>query len=140
MLTYKQLRPFIKRNNKFVKNTYYQSRNTKFQKILVGNQTEAERIFGKYLQNKLVKFIPQKSFLKPYSRIIDFYLPKILVGFEIDGQSHNGKEKEEYIKDFSFFKTRGIIIHRIKNEDVYSGKFREFIDFIVKGGSVGKYE
>ena len=64
----------------------------------------------------------QKGFLKPFHRIVDFYLPQYRLIIEIDGGYHNDTKDKDDIKGkvWGRFKTL-----RILNEDVYNSNFVE---------------
>jgi len=52
-------------------------RNNNLYKIkLIKKPTKAELIFKKFLEDKGIRFMFQKGFLKPFHRIVDFYIPK----------------------------------------------------------------
>ena len=74
-----------------------------------------------YKDRKKRKFVKQKIFEdiqhnKAY--IVDFYIPKLKLVFEVDGDSHKGKWNETYdAVRSSFLATRGIKVVRFTNEE-----------------------
>jgi very-short-patch-repair endonuclease len=96
--------------------------------------TPAEKVFGDYLFYELgIRFRFQKGFFVPFHRIMDFYIRgEKHLGVEIDGSSHDGKEEKDLRKDKMFLDQRGIKVYRFRNEDIYSGKFKESLHEILK--------
>lgn len=82
------------------------------------NQTDAERLFWKYLRNKQtgVKFFRQYG-IGPY--ILDFYSPKTRLAIELDGGQHAEKEARCHDEKRSYFLSRhNIKTIRFWNNDV----------------------
>jgi very-short-patch-repair endonuclease len=52
--------------------------------------------------------------------ISDFYLPQAKVVFELDGESHRGKENKDKERDQWLLSTYGITTIRFTNSEVYS--------------------
>jgi very-short-patch-repair endonuclease len=80
------------------------------------NPTDAEDTFWKLVSYKRTgfKFVRQK----PIGRcILDFYCSKLLLGIEIDGDSHDHKEYYDKARD-NYLNNRGIKTVRYRNEDV----------------------
>ena len=96
----------------------YKHELTKRARINRKNPTPAEKLlWGKVLSNKQLqgyKFLRQKPLLY---FILDFYCSEILLGIEVDGDSHD--EKEEYDKERTMLlEQTGIKILRYTNDDV----------------------
>jgi len=87
-----------------------------YRKKLILNQTPAEKEFIRLL--KILKadklFHPQEVL---FGFILDFYAPKLFLGIEIDGSSHNGKEEYDK-KRSSILAANGIEIIRFTNNEV----------------------
>jgi len=110
-----------------------QTRNHRFIKELKLKPTKAELILKQWFFNNKIKAIFQKGFLKPFHRIVDFYIPNGGLILEIDGKYHkNDILKKDYIKDLQWKNKRKMKTIRIKNEDVYNGKYKEILNFLVK--------
>ncbi len=52
--------------------TKLQSRNSKFRLELINRITPTEKIVKDWLEENKIRFMFQKGFLKPFSRIVDF--------------------------------------------------------------------
>lgn len=112
MFTYKQRKEWGLRQTQR-KNSFYRSN-------LIKKATRQEIIVKNYLDSKGVKYIFQKGFLKPFHRIVDFYIPSMRLIIEIDGLYHQYTKDKDELKDklWSRFKTL-----RITNEQVDSGDY-----------------
>ena len=88
---------------------------------LRNNQTKPEEILWQYLSNNKIKglrFFRQYS-VGPY--ILDFYCPKLRLGIEIDGESHDTSDVKIYDKERTeYLDGADIKILRFKNEEVVS--------------------
>ncbi len=92
------------------------------QKRLVREATTAELAFKSFLEQKKIKFEFQKGCKSGNCFfIVDFFLPDTKVGIEIDGSSHDGKEKKDQQRT-RWLKTNGFIskMLRFKNEDIFT--------------------
>jgi len=58
--------------------------------------------------------------------ILDFYLPRINLAFEVDGSFHDNRKNYDKIRD-EYIATKGLKIIRYKNEDVFVNGFRDVI-------------
>ncbi len=90
------------------------------------NPTLAESAFYKNLQGVYLEFISKQHHFvgRTFAFILDAYLPKIKIGFEIDGKHHQFNPtqiKKDKFRD-SYCKTHGIIIHRLTNEQAMNRK------------------
>jgi very-short-patch-repair endonuclease len=97
-----------------------QRNNLKYRNELRQRATKSEIKFKKILDENQIKYIFQKGFLKPFHRIVDFYIPRKKLIIEIDGGYHKEpyyKEKDR-IKDAVFLKVRGLKTVRLTNEQV----------------------
>lgn len=89
-------------------------------------KTEAELFLFKQFQRWKIKFKTQRP-VDYY--IVDFILPEYKMIVEVDGPSHIGKEKYDFIRE-EYLKKRGFLFLRLKNEEVLSGS-TNFIKFIL---------
>ena len=106
-----------------------QRRNSNFLKALRKKATKEELIVKEYLESLGIRFIFQKGFLKPFHRIVDFYLPRAnapSVIIEVDGGYHKDFQWKDEQKDIAG-NSRGFMTLRIQNEDVLNGKYKEII-------------
>jgi very-short-patch-repair endonuclease len=112
-----------------------QKRNSRYIVELRKKATKSELIFKKMLDENNVKYIFQKGFIsKGFHCIVDFYIPKRKICFEIDGGVHLSKmqiEKDRK-KDNYLIKTRGFTVIRIKNEDVKNVNILELFLYRIK--------
>lgn len=124
------------RYNKRLKNNKYKTesalrhaKNSLYSSELKERATLPELIVYNYLTSKGIYFMFQKGFLKPFHRIVDFYLPKpknIII--EVDGGYHKDTVEKDFYKDL-VWKQKGFKTIRITNEEVESGDFSK-LDFI----------
>lgn len=117
----------IRRIKRRLENGHYKNsadelnaRNLLYKFSLEKRPTQAELLFGDYLQSIKVDFLFQKGFLRPFHRIYDFYIPGRKIAFEIDGSSHDGKEAKDARKDRWYLDERGIRTFRITNREVFN--------------------
>lgn len=97
-----------------------QSLGSLYSKELSHRPTSAEILFGNYLvELKVFPFQFQKPILKPQLYILDFYLPKHFVAFEIDGSSHDNRKIQDEERDVNLW-NRGIKTYRFTNDEVYN--------------------
>lgn len=61
------------------------------------------------------RYIFQKGFLKPFHRIVDFYLPKKKTIVEVDGGYHKHTRERDALKDKLWLEQRGMKTIRIPN-------------------------
>ena len=107
-----------------------QRNNSKYRLELKKKATKQELIFKKFLEENHIKFIFQKGFLKPFHRIVDFYIKKYRLIIEIDGGYHKNCIAKDSYKDKIWLKLKFRTL-RISNEDVDNGKFKIiFTNFI----------
>lgn len=107
-----------------------QKKNARFIKELRKKATKAEELLGKYLIQRGIYFIFQKGFLKPFHRIVDFYLPVRSIIIEVDGGYHNTIKKKDDYKDARWKKERYLHTIRITNQEVYKGDFSKVDKYI----------
>lgn len=112
---------------------YWRSRMDKFKNRLKLKPTKEELIVLSFLIENGIYFKFQKGFVKPFTRIVDFYLPKpFKTIIEIDGGYHINTHKKDARKDF-VWGNLGYKTIRISNEDVNSGRYKEILEqFIVE--------
>jgi very-short-patch-repair endonuclease len=94
----------------------------KYKKELKIKITPAEKIFKSKLKQSKIKFREQKGFIRGDTFIIaDFFIPKIQTIIEIDGCYHNTEKQKlrDFYKD-KFYKSIGLNVIRISNEEVYN--------------------
>lgn len=80
--------------------------------------TPAEITVGCWLAVLQIPFIYQKGFLKPFHRIVDFYLPKGKIIIEVDGKIHDKLKRKDKVKDITFLRDRRFRTLRYKNQEV----------------------
>jgi very-short-patch-repair endonuclease len=92
-----------------------------FRSKLIHRATHQERIFKEYLIASKIPFVFQKGFLRPFYRIVDFYLPTRQIIVEIDGQYHDhvNTAKSDAHKDLRWqqFPTLRILNRQVENGD-----------------------
>ncbi len=103
---------------------YYRSKNNLYRRQLRKNPTKEELIFKEYMSEIEQDVSFQKGFITPFSRIVDFYIPKRKVIIEIDGGYHLNTTRQDNYKDLMWLQKRGMRTLRIKNEDVLNGNFK----------------
>lgn len=105
-----------------------QKNNSRYRKELLNNPTKEELIFKKYLESLGLKFNFQKGFLKPFHRIVDFYIKKYRLIIEIDGGYHLNTLDKDALKDkiWNRFRTLRITNSQI-NDGSYESIFKEYI-------------
>jgi len=112
------------------------SRNMLFRKRLIHKPTKAELVVRKWFMENLEsnpKF--QKGFLRPFHRIVDFYIPKHKIIIEVDGGYHKGTVRKDAIKDDRWLSERGCETIRIKNEEVFDGSYVDKLtSFLIERG------
>lgn len=105
-----------------------QKNNHKYLKVLRANPTWEELIVKDYLDDIGVEHIFQKGFLKPFHRIVDFYIPKKKLIIEVDGSAHKFKKRKDGRKDREWLSKRGIKTLRIRNDETYTWKYIHLIN------------
>jgi very-short-patch-repair endonuclease len=113
------------------------SRNMIYRKRLLNKPTKAELIVRKWLKKRMhsnPKF--QKGFLKPFHRIVDFYIPKHKIIIEVDGGYHINTKEKDRIKDKRWLEERGCVTIRITNEDVFNGTYKKILTNFLEGRGV----
>jgi len=105
----------------------------KYSKELIDKATSWEIKFRKILDSSNIEYIFQYPVIceKKHLYIIDFYLPKYKLAFELDGAHHY--EKENIRKDnfrTKKLKALGIEVKRIMNRNVDLINSKMLIDFI----------
>jgi len=123
----------LKKGRYLEKSDHRRALNSLYRRILKDSPTKAELIVQIYLEKIGVRAIFQKGFLKPFHRIVDFYIPSLMLIIEVDGNSHRKTRKNDRIKDERWFNERDMDTLRITNQQVYSGKFKEMLDNEVFG-------
>lgn len=99
-----------------------QRRNNLFVKKLRENPTKEELVFKRWLEDNKVYFKFQKGFLRPYHRIVDFYIPKKKIIIEIDGDYHKDVHQKDFMKDVTWA-AMGYLTIRIPNFFINDGTF-----------------
>jgi very-short-patch-repair endonuclease len=106
-----------------------------YQKGLIKRQTSAEKRFAEILSNLKIENIFQHPLNIGCSDfyILDFYLPHLNLGFEIDGPSHYKKDGllKDRIREKRIWEFHGIKIYRWSNKRVLE-KSREIVKFMNK--------
>ena len=98
---------------------FRQSLMSHFQRELCNRPTPAELMFGGYLcELGLTPFDFQKQILTPKLYLLDFYLDKSFVAFEIDGASHENKKDADAYRDEILLSQRAIKTYRFTNDEV----------------------
>ncbi len=99
--------------------TSARTRLKEYRKNNLENMTKAEREFrGLFIMSfPGITLEPQKIIYRGSSGyLIDFYLPKYLIGIEIDGSSHTQPKQIDYdVERTGYLKTKGIKILRLTN-------------------------
>lgn len=96
-----------------------QSLGSLYEKELRNRPTPAELMFGNYLcEMQLIPFDFQRQVLTPKMYILDFYMERYFVAFEIDGSVHKGREGKDAERDAILKEHRGIKTYRFTNEEV----------------------
>lgn len=89
-----------------------------YQKELCSRPTAAEIVFGNYLlELGVTPFYFQKVILSPKIFILDFFT-RGCIAFEIDGESHIGKESKDAERDATLLFYRHIKTYRFTNHEV----------------------
>ena len=101
-----------------------QVRNAKYIVELRKKATRQELIVKDYLDTQGIRAMFQKGFLKPFHRIVDFYIPKHRLIIEIDGGYHKDCVDKDLIKDMAWRRFKTI---RITNEQVDDGRYTEML-------------
>lgn len=107
-------------------------RNSLFRKNLIIRITPQEAIVKKFLEERGVRFLFQHGMLKPFHRIVDFYIPgsktKRLI-IEIDGGYHMQSDivVKDANKDRAALEDRKCRTLRISNKQVNGGEFKSII-------------
>lgn len=100
---------------------------SRYRTDLIKNKTKEEGIFRYILEKLDIKFKFQHVITyndELYNRkffIVDFYIPKIKIVFEVDGKQHytkNGIEKD--LKRDKILKSLGYEVKRFRNPEVYN--------------------
>jgi len=106
------------------------SRNRHRVSLLRNTPTASELEFRLFLETLRVPFIFQKGFLRPFHRIVDFYIPKRFLNtgkglaIEIDGPSHDDAEKDER-RDQIYSESRKIEFFRLKDDEIFDGSYQQ---------------
>jgi len=102
-----------------------QQRNLNYIRNLRKRATRAEIIFRKFLIKNHIYHKFQKGLLKPFHRIVDFYIPYIGYIIEIDGSIHDRLVEKDNFKDYLFLRERGLKTIRITNTEILDGTFEQ---------------
>lgn len=105
------------------------ARNSLYRGELKQKATPAEILFEEWLKEQNIRYMFQKGFLKPFHRIVDFYIPKTRTIIEIDGGYHSYIEDKDNKKDLIWSK-KGYKTIRIRNEEVYNNNFKLDLDIL----------
>ena len=99
----------------------------RFRERLEKNKTNSEVLFNKTLEcildftgvhfetNHIVQVSKDRCFY------IDFYIPELYLGFEIDGKIHEGRDNYDTKRDI-LLAEKNILICRFKNEEIKTKK------------------
>jgi very-short-patch-repair endonuclease len=98
-----------------------------YRQELASNATAAEKIVREFLIDNNVRHQFQKTYIRPFHRIVDFYIPRRKIIIEIDGGYHKDILSKDLIKDEMWKKERGCKTIRITNEQVYSGEYQRIL-------------
>lgn len=96
----------------------HQRNNFKYIEKLKSKPTEAEKSVMILLEQIGERYIFQKGFLKPFHRIVDFYIPKKKIIIEVDGGYHKDTREKDFLKDKLWLEKRGMKTIRITNEQI----------------------
>lgn len=93
-----------------------------YSKELRYKQTESEKRFEEIYKSHArarYRIIPQRIFFFNLNTgyIVDFYIPKLKLVFEIDGDSHKYQTRYDQQRT-NYLESRGIKVYRISNHDV----------------------
>lgn len=102
-----------------------QARNAKYIVELRKKATRQELKVKEYLDSQNIRAMFQKGFLKPFHRIVDFYIPKHRLIIEIDGGYHKDCVDKDLIKDLVWGRFKTL---RITNEQVDDGSYKKILD------------
>jgi ATP-dependent DNA helicase RecG len=117
----------VQRNKYQCHEGYVSAISTIYRKELTQKATEAELVVKQFLEDWGVRHQFQKTFIKPFHRIADFYIPKKKIIIEVDGGYHQTTQRKDKIKDELWEKRRGCRTIRITNEQVFSGDFQKVL-------------
>jgi len=98
----------------------FSKRHAIFVSRLRKNPTAAENEFCRRLTALGLDYRFQQSFMKPFPRVADFFIPSLNLIVEIDGGCHNAEEDRH--RDELFRAVRGIHTIRFTNEQVMAGE------------------
>lgn len=89
-------------------------------KRLLKNMTPAECRFREILRKHKIRFVCQKIvYVNEWQfYILDFYIPSLKLGIELDGSHHN-KQKKKDNKRTKALNALGVSIVRFKNQEVW---------------------
>ena len=97
---------------------YNKTSDKRKRRLLRKGMTFCEKILWIHLRRKQLGV----RFLRQYSIdqfVIDFYLPKIKLAIELDGDVHNNPDQKEYdVKRQEYLETFGITFLRITNDEL----------------------
>lgn len=108
-----------------------QKNNFKYRSQLIDRATKEEVLLKRWLDEVNVRYLFQKGFLKPFHRIVDFYIPKKKIIIEIDGGYHKNTRLKDSQKD-TIWGQKGFKTYRILNEQVLDGSFVQLLSNILK--------
>jgi len=108
----------IKKYKKPISYIQTQKNNAEYRKKLIKRATPSELKFKKFLDENNIRYMFQKGFLKPFHRIVDFYIPKYKLIIEIDGGYHINTKKKDDFKDrmWGRFKTLRILNNQVSDD------------------------
>ena len=104
--------------------SYTMAKNSVYRKELELNPTMAELLVKQYLEEIGISFKFQKGFVKPFHRIVDFYIPNLSTIIEVDGGYHDLIKEKDLQKDYLWKHQRGMKTIRLMNDEVYTGLFK----------------
>lgn len=98
------------------------ARNSLYLQELRKKPTNSEIIFGDWMFSNKIPFRFQKGFLKPFHRIVDFYLAGKKIIIEVDGEYHKNIVDKDIYKDL-VWSNMGYKTIRLKNSEILDGTF-----------------
>ena len=91
------------------------------------NQTNAEELVWRYLRNQQMLGYKFKRQYSVDHFVLDFYCPELKLAIEVDGESHNNLEQQEYdIQRQKYLESFNIKFVRIKDEELLGNPNQAF--------------
>lgn len=116
------------------------SRNSVYRRELKKKATPQELKVKAFLEDRKIRFQFQRGFIRPYHRIVDFYIQyyedrKIRLIIEVDGGYHQTIREKDELKDRTAWEERKMKTLRITNGQVDDGSFETKI-LLALGGTI----